>query len=227
MIEPTLKYISTSDVSESSFETPTQNKKESFKELKTHIDGEGVLQTLLVRELENTFEVVDGNRRLKAAQELGLEEIPCAIISIDREKAIALSMTLNRLQGGIDPTQAAQMFRNLIQEGFTREEIKELIPEDLYRQIDLLLKVVDLEDKEPLEGSETDLSEEDKADVEEHASVGPFHKQFQFKEKNHREEVDDRIENEQREGEQKAYTLLRLLRSLDSSKTRTHEEENQ
>ena len=73
-----------------------------MNELEASIADVGLLNRIIVRPLENTtdeYEIISGHRRVKAAKELGMKEIPAIVYSgIDRDEAKAGVFPLLRLQ---------------------------------------------------------------------------------------------------------------------------------
>lgn len=58
-----------------------------YEELKNSINDKGVLDPLMVRKENGYFIVYAGHNRLKVAQELGIEELPCQVLTSDSEFA--------------------------------------------------------------------------------------------------------------------------------------------
>ena len=85
-------HIKTNLIKENTFQ-PRKNYDESkLEELKASIKEKGVLQPILVRKSEGGYEVIAGERRLRAARALGLEQVPVIIKNVtDREALVGLS----------------------------------------------------------------------------------------------------------------------------------------
>ena len=56
---------------------------DGLEELAASIRGHGALQPLTVRKVDGSFELVSGERRLRAARMAGLSEVPCIVIDVD------------------------------------------------------------------------------------------------------------------------------------------------
>ncbi len=65
--------------------------REKMEELKGSIKKHGIIQPIVVRKMANGYEIVAGERRLKAAKEIGLKNIPAIIKSINNEKSLEIS----------------------------------------------------------------------------------------------------------------------------------------
>ncbi len=88
-------YVKTMSILGNKFQ-PRQNYDESnIEELKASIKEKGVLQPILVRKHENGYEVVAGERRLKAAKAIGLEQVPVIIKNVTDREALVLALVEN------------------------------------------------------------------------------------------------------------------------------------
>ena len=84
----------------------------------------GVLQPIVVTELLDGFELVAGERRLRAARLAGLERIPAVIRQLDAAARLEVALIENLQREDLDPIEAATGFRRLVDEfGFTHERI--------------------------------------------------------------------------------------------------------
>ena len=55
----------------------------SLNELSNSIKRYGIIQPLVLRHLEDKYEIVDGERRYKAAKRIGLEKVPAIVLEIN------------------------------------------------------------------------------------------------------------------------------------------------
>jgi ParB family chromosome partitioning protein len=84
----------------------------------------GVLQPVLVTELLDGYQLVTGERRLRAAAAAGLERIPAIVRDLDDQTRLELALVENLQREDLDPIEAAHGFRRLIDEfGFSHEQI--------------------------------------------------------------------------------------------------------
>lgn len=84
----------------------------------------GVLQPILVSEAIDGYELVAGERRLRAAIAAGLERIPAIVRQLDDRSRLEIALIENLQREDLDPIEAAQGFRRLIDEfGFTHEQL--------------------------------------------------------------------------------------------------------
>ncbi len=84
----------------------------------------GVLQPILVTETLDGYQLVTGERRVRAAAAAGLERIPAIVRDIDDQHRLELALVENLQREDLDPIDAAHGFRRLIDDfGFTHEQI--------------------------------------------------------------------------------------------------------
>ncbi|MFP5341444.1 MAG: ParB/RepB/Spo0J family partition protein [Candidatus Limnocylindria bacterium] len=96
--------------------------------LEASIRAHGVLQPVLVIEVLDGYQLVAGERRLRAAAAAGLERIPVVIRDLDAAAQLEVALIENLQREDLDPIEAALGFRRLIDEfGFTHERIAERV----------------------------------------------------------------------------------------------------
>jgi ParB family chromosome partitioning protein len=84
----------------------------------------GVLQPILVTETLDGYQLVTGERRVRAAVAAGLERIPAIVRDIDDQHRLELALVENLQREDLDPIDAAHGFRRLIDDfGFSHEQI--------------------------------------------------------------------------------------------------------
>jgi len=92
--------------------------------LAASIREHGVLQPILVTETIDGYQLVAGERRVRAAAEAGLDRIPAIVRHLDERSQLEFALIENLQREDLDPIEAAQGFRQLINVfGFTHEEI--------------------------------------------------------------------------------------------------------
>ena len=98
-----------------------------LKELKESIKKNGVMQNLTVVPAEESgkYLVVIGNRRLEAAKEAGLTELPCVISDMDHKTQISTMLMENMQRQDLTVYEQAQGFQMMMDLGFTAKEIGE------------------------------------------------------------------------------------------------------
>ena len=84
----------------------------------------GVIQPILVTETIDGYQLVAGERRLRAAIAAGLDRIPAVVRQLADREQLELALVENLQREDLDPIEAAHAYRQLIDEfGFTHEEL--------------------------------------------------------------------------------------------------------
>ena len=98
---------------------------EKLEELTASIKNQGVLSPILVRELGlNEFEVIAGERRLRAAKMAGLKTIPCLIDQKEDQDALISALIENLQREDLNPVEEARGLDRLKREfGLTQDEV--------------------------------------------------------------------------------------------------------
>ena len=100
-------YVKTMSILENRFQ-PRQNYDESkLEDLKASIKEKGILQPILVRKHENGYEIVAGERRLRAAKAVGLEQVPVIIKNVTDREAFVLALVENIQREELNAISAA------------------------------------------------------------------------------------------------------------------------
>jgi ParB family chromosome partitioning protein len=88
---------------------------EALKQLTESIKQHGILQPLLVRPLDGSkHELVAGERRYRAAQEIGLKEVPVVIRELDDNAAFQLALIENLLRSDLNPVEETEGILHLL-----------------------------------------------------------------------------------------------------------------
>src|ERR1035437_3416179 len=100
-------------------------------ELAESIRQKGILQPLLVRRVENGFELIAGERRLRAAQLLGLETVPVLVREASDAEALELALIENIQRENLNPIDEARAYRRLLEEfDLTQDEVATRVGKD-------------------------------------------------------------------------------------------------
>lgn len=102
---------------------------EAIDELAQSIKAYGIIQPLSVRRMSNErYELVAGERRLRAAKKLGLKEVPAIIVDITDKESAAIALLENLQREDLNYMEEAEAYFNLIKEhGYTQEQLAEVI----------------------------------------------------------------------------------------------------
>lgn len=102
---------------------------ESIKDLAQSIKVYGIIQPLSVRKIdENKYELIAGERRLRAAKEAGLVEVPVIISDINDKDSAAIALLENLQREDLNFYEEAVAYDNLIKvHSYTQEQLSEVI----------------------------------------------------------------------------------------------------
>lgn len=134
-----------------------------LQELAASIRAQGVVQPVLVREVEedsdgSRYELIAGERRWRAAQMAGLDVIPAVIRNVPDEASVAMSLIENIQREDLNPLEEASALKRLIDEfHMTHKEAAEAVGRsrasvsNLLRLLELVSEVKDMVDGRLLE----------------------------------------------------------------------------
>ncbi len=88
--------------------------REGLEELRDSIAQHGVLQPLTVRQKGDRFELIAGERRLRAARMAGLGEVPCIVMDVDMESSGVIALIENIQRRDLDFVEEAEGIWQLI-----------------------------------------------------------------------------------------------------------------
>jgi ParB family chromosome partitioning protein len=87
-----------------------------LKELKDSLAANGLLQPIVVRESERGYELVAGERRWRAAKELGWKRIPAVVREVDEQTLLTLALVENLQRASLSPIDEAEGYERLARE---------------------------------------------------------------------------------------------------------------
>lgn len=98
---------------------------EKIRELAESIKEDGILQPLIVSPLpDGRYELIAGERRLRASRIAGLAEVPVVIKSVDQAGLLALSLIENIQRQDLNPLEESRAFQELVDQfGMTQEDV--------------------------------------------------------------------------------------------------------
>ncbi|MFQ5743265.1 MAG: ParB/RepB/Spo0J family partition protein [Acidobacteriota bacterium] len=96
----------------------------AIEELVTSIRNVGVLEPLLVRHQDDGYEIISGERRYRAAQLAGLDEVPCIVLEVDDAKVLEIALIENLQRQDLSPYEEAEALEALIERfDYTHDEL--------------------------------------------------------------------------------------------------------
>jgi len=122
-------YINIDSVRPNPYQPRKQFNKASLEELCESIKQYGVIQPINVRKITSSnYELVAGERRLRAATMAGLKDIPAIIINVDDNDSAVMALIENLQREDLSFMEEADGYNNLITDhGFTQEELAQKI----------------------------------------------------------------------------------------------------
>jgi len=102
-----------------------------LQELAESIREKGILEPLIVRRTDQGYELMVGERRWRAAQKAGLKEVPVLVKEVEKGEALEISLIENLQREDLNPIEAAEAFKHLIEEfNISQEDLSKRIGKD-------------------------------------------------------------------------------------------------
>jgi ParB family chromosome partitioning protein len=103
----------------------------AINELADSIRRKGVLQPLLVRRVLGGYELIAGERRFRAAQRAGLEQVPVIIRDAGDDELLEIALIENLQREDLNPLEEARAYRRLMEDfQLTQEQVAEKVAKD-------------------------------------------------------------------------------------------------
>lgn len=119
------------EISPSKFQPREIIDPEKQKELMLSIKEKGVIQPVIVRPKGDGYELIAGERRLRAAKELGFSQLPAIIKDVKDDEALEISLIENIQRQDLNPIEEAHAYQRLIDEfSLTQEEASRKVGKD-------------------------------------------------------------------------------------------------
>ncbi|MCK4256726.1 ParB/RepB/Spo0J family partition protein [candidate division WOR-3 bacterium] len=103
----------------------------SLDELVLSIKENGVIEPIIVRTIDEGYEVICGERRVQAAKQLGMDYIPAVVREASDREMLELALIENLQRENLNPLEAAEAFTILIKSfGLSHQEIAKRVSKD-------------------------------------------------------------------------------------------------
>lgn len=102
---------------------------DKLRELADSISAQGVVQPIVVRPIDDgRYEIIAGERRWRAAQLAGLQEIPTVVRDVDDQAAMAMALIENIQRDDLNPLEEATALHRLLDEfGLTHQQVAQAV----------------------------------------------------------------------------------------------------
>ena len=101
---------------------------DSLKELANSIKADGVIQPIVVRKIDDRYEIIAGERRFRASKLAGLEKVPVVVKNVTDRKARELALVENIQREDLNPIEEAISLKTLMEEyKLTQQELSDII----------------------------------------------------------------------------------------------------
>ncbi len=111
--EGDLRLLNTESIIPNPHQPRQEFEEESLEALAESIRREGVLQPILVREREGSYELIAGERRWRAALKAGLKRIPAQVRPAEDRESLELAMAENLQREDLDPIEEARGYQEM------------------------------------------------------------------------------------------------------------------
>ena len=110
------------------YQPRTNFKKEELEELAESIRKNGLLQPLLVRKVDDKYQIIAGERRWQACKSIGMKTVPIRIKEAGDEDAIMLALVENIQRSNLNPIEEAYGYRRMMERGkMTQSEVAQAV----------------------------------------------------------------------------------------------------
>ncbi|MGH7423416.1 MAG: ParB/RepB/Spo0J family partition protein, partial [Candidatus Methylomirabilales bacterium] len=129
--EPGIVEIPLAEIRPSPFQPRKRFDDKTLDELAASIRAQGILSPVIVRQIPGGYELVAGERRLRAAERAGLERIPAVVREMSNAGMLEVALIENVQREDLNPIEEAEVYRRLIEEfGLTQEEMAARVGRD-------------------------------------------------------------------------------------------------
>lgn len=123
--------IPLAEIRPSQFQPRKRFNDKKLEELTTSIRARGVLSPVIVRQAPGGYELVAGERRVRAAERAGLQHVPAVVREISNAEMLEVALIENLQREDLNPIEEAEVYRRLTEEfGLSQEEVATRVGRD-------------------------------------------------------------------------------------------------
>lgn len=121
-----IENIPINNIKPSPYQPRDFNNESNLQELANSIKEKGVIQPIIIRKINDVYELIAGERRLKASKLAGLETIAAIVKNFSDEEAAQIALIENIQREDLNPLEEALAYKKLIENfKYTQEELAE------------------------------------------------------------------------------------------------------
>jgi ParB family chromosome partitioning protein len=121
-------YLHAEQIKPNPFQPREDFNQQNIEELAQSIKEKGVIQPLLVRRKGDSYELIAGERRLRAAKSMELKEIPVIVRDVSDQDSLELALIENIQREELNPIEEAHAYQHLMEKfQITQEKISEVL----------------------------------------------------------------------------------------------------
>ncbi len=129
--DPGIQQIPLAELEMNPLQPRKQIAREGLEELAATIREHGVLTPVVVRRAASGYQVIAGQRRIRAAQLAGLSRIPAVVREASDAQALEMALVENLQREDLNPLEAAESYQRLIEEfGLTQDDVAKRLGRD-------------------------------------------------------------------------------------------------
>lgn len=124
-------YCTIEDIQLNPHQPRTVFNQEKMEELASSIKEKGIIQPLLVKEADIGYQLIAGERRLRAAKLAGLSKVPVIVKQVSEEEQIEYSLIENLQREDLNPIEEAESYKKLMQDfEYTQQKLAQALGKD-------------------------------------------------------------------------------------------------
>jgi ParB family chromosome partitioning protein len=127
-----LRTVAVAEIRPNPYQPRQEFRPEELADLEASLKGSGLLQPVTVREsAAGGYELIAGERRLRAAERLGWTEIPAVVKAVDDQTLLTLALVENLQRANLNALEEAEGYQRLVDEfGLTQQQVADVVGKD-------------------------------------------------------------------------------------------------
>ena len=122
--EEEVVYLYLDDIIPNRFQPREVFDEKPLKELAVSIKEHGVIQPIIVRKVEDKYEIIAGERRYKASALAGLTKIPAIVRDLDDKETSKVALLENLQRRNLNPVEEAKTYQKILElDQMTQDEL--------------------------------------------------------------------------------------------------------